>query len=78
MVFIPDEAIDNFVNLFQLLYQKAKKFPQSIITDQQITIIVALEKIRNQDDGKFPNFCNLLDQYYIMKSVQKQLAKKAG
>jgi hypothetical protein len=74
MALILDETVNNFISLFTLLKENTGKFPQSIITDQQITVILALTELRENAD--FPHFCHLLDQFHILKSVSKQLTQK--
>jgi hypothetical protein len=44
------------------------------VTDQQASIIGALNTIANSD--QFPGFVHLLDQFHILRSVGNQLRSK--
>jgi hypothetical protein len=71
--FILQETADDFVELFTLFHnvtskiEGARPFPESIITDQQKSMISALMKL--QTDEEFPRFCHLLDQFHILKNA---------
>jgi hypothetical protein len=45
VVFILDETEVNFMSLFQLLYEKTGRFPNSVVSDQQASLIGALNKL---------------------------------
>jgi len=44
--FILDETIPQMCSLFRMLFRITGKFPQSIITDQQRSVISALEELK--------------------------------
>jgi hypothetical protein len=57
-----------------MLFDKTGQFPQTIVTDQQASLIGALNTLRNNDD--IPRFAHLLDQFHILRSVGNQLRGK--
>jgi hypothetical protein len=58
-----------------MLFEKTGKFPKTIVTDQQASVIGALNTLAQSDD--FPEFAHLLDQFHILRSVGNQLRSKS-
>ena len=47
--------------------------PESIITDQQASVITALENLKKE---KGYEYAHLLDQFHLLKAIRKKLPKK--
>ena len=79
IAFMLRETIDNFQLLFKLLLKATGRFPASIITDQQASIITALNEIgEGEEEVEFPRFAHLLDQFHILQNVSKHAGKDYG
>jgi len=72
---ICDETVSSFIELFSILWKATKIFPKSIITDQQQSMISALTELKTKLND-LPEFTQLLDQFHIIKNVQKQMNKR--
>jgi hypothetical protein len=57
-----------------MLYEKTGQFPKTIVTDQQGSLIEALNTLKENDE--IPEFAHLLDQFHILRSVGNQLRGK--
>jgi hypothetical protein len=58
-----------------MLFENTRRFPKTIVTDQQASVIGALNTLAQSDD--FPEFAHLLDQFHILRSVGNQLRSKS-
>ena len=71
--FMLTEKMEDFIQLFTFL-RKVVKFPSTIITDHQGSIIAALNNIKDKRNGhNFPPFCHLFDQFHILQSLNRNI-----
>ena len=63
----------DFKNVFRSFFDIMNAQPQSILTDQQIAIIGALEELKSERiwDGS-----HILDTFHILKNLRKKIGKE--
>ena len=71
--FILQERKEDFLELFDIFLNTAGSFPQTIITDQQFTVISALKDFK---ENKQLNFAHLLDQFHIIRNADKSIGSE--
>ena len=71
--FIKDEKIEDFELLWKMFFKEMRYVPESIITDQQASVIAALARVKEDQNL---NYFHLLDQFHLLKSIRKKIPNK--
>ena len=67
---ILQERVIDFEQLFEMFFDMTKSFPQTIITDQQKSLMTALENFKRKTSL---DFGHLLDQFHIIRNAGRSI-----